>query len=442
MVPRRAVLRVLGLSVAAGSAGCNALDDEAAGETATRTRTTTATPTVTPTTTLSPTTGGEPATPTATVSETRTDTPTATPTPTDTPTPKAAVDAGAHVLTATSGGPVDEFGRAVALSEGAAVVLAEGRGAYVFEDDIGWSPTTVLTPDDGEDFGGHGLSAAMVGGEAILGGPSAGSDGGAVYLFGRVDGRWRQRHQFVPDEEGADFGRSVAFDGERVVVGDNNDPTPMQSWSGSAYVFGRDGTDWTQEAALGSDAENLFGTSVAVAGDTVLVGAPRAGPEGEETGAVYGYESADGEWQRLATLTPDSSTGDSLFGRSVALDGDTAVVGAPSREGGSAYAFERTGDEWTRRARITATGAGSEDDFGRSVAYTGGVAVIGAPKAGRTGRAYVVGEADDWTETRRLVAEDPPENAEFGSAVAAHATTALVGSPVFQEASPAYLFEL
>jgi len=149
-VPRRAVLRVLGLSVVAGSAGCNALDDEDAGETATRTRTTA--PTVAPTTILSPTTEGEPATPTA--SETRTDTPTTATTPTDTRTSRAATDAGTLVPTPTPGGTVDEFGRAVALPEDAAIILAEGHGAYVFEDDGGWSPTTVVTPDDGEDFGG------------------------------------------------------------------------------------------------------------------------------------------------------------------------------------------------------------------------------------------------------------------------------------------------
>lgn len=446
MVSRRALLRALGPSVTAGLAGCNALDNDDADETAAQPRTATATPTATPTTALPPTTDGEPATPTPTTFETRTDITAAPQTLTDTPTPRVAEDAGTPVLTPTPGGTVDEFGRAVALSEDAAVVLAESYGAYVFEDGGDWNLTTVLTPDDEEHFGGHKLSAATVGGEAILGGPSAGSEGGGVYLFARVDGQWRQRHQFVPDEDRDEFGRSVAFDGDRVVVGDNNDPTPERSWSGSAYVFGRDGANWTQEAAIGSDAENLFGTSVAVAGDTVLVGAPYAEPDGEETGAVHGYEVADGEWQRRATLTPDDSVDDSLFGQSVALDGDTAVVGAPSGGGGSAYVFERTQSEWSRRARITAPDAdsddNSDDEFGWSVAYTQGVAVIGAPTAGRSGHAYVFGAADDWMGTRRLVAEDPQENAEFGFAVALHDSTALVGAPVFREASPAYLFAL
>ena len=433
MVSRRTLLRAFGVSVPAGLAGCDMLTNGDADEAATPTRTATATAT------LPPPTDGEPAT--STPAETRTETTTAVSTPTETASPGVAEEAGTPVFTPTPNGAVDEFGRAVALSADAAVVLAEGHGAYVFEADGGWRPTTVLTPDDEEHFGGYNISAAMVGAEAVLGGPGAGSEGGAVYLFTRDDDQWRQRHQFVPTEDRNEFGRSVAFDGERVVVGDNNNPTTMESWSGSAYVFGRDGGNWTQEAALGSDAENLFGTAVTIAGDTVLVGAPYAEPNGQETGAVFVYERADGEWSRRTTLTPDESVAAGLFGQSVALDGTTAVVGAPGDGGGGAYVFEQTETGWTRRARLTATAAGSDDDFGWSVAYTGGMAVVGAPKAGENGHAYVFRAADDWT-ARRLVPKNPRGNTEFGFAVALHDTTALVGAPAFEETSPAYLFEL
>jgi len=433
MASRRALLRAIGVSVPAGLAGCNILTSGDTDEAPTPTRT------ATPTATLPPPTDGEPAT--STHSETPTETTTAVSSPTETVSPGLTEETGTPVFTPTPNESVDEFGRAVALSADAAVVLAEGYGAYVFEAAGGWSPTTVLTPDNEEHFGGYNVSAAMVGEEAVLGGPGAGSEGGAVYLFARDDDQWRQRHQFVPNEDRDEFGRSVAFDGERVVVGDNNNPTTMESWSGSAYVFGRDEGSWAQEAALGSDAENLFGTSVTVAGDTVLVGAPYAEPNGQETGAVFVYERADGEWSQQTTLTPDDSVDATLFGQGVALDGDTAVVGAPGDGGDSAYVFERTETEWTRRARLTATDADSEDDFGWSVAYTGGTAVLGAPKAGGTGHAYVFRAADDST-TRRLVPKNPKQDAEFGFAVALHDTAALVGAPAFDAASPAYLFAL
>jgi hypothetical protein len=442
MVPGRALLRALGLSLTVGVTGCNALDD-GVDETSSRTGTSTATPTATPTRTLSPTTDGESTTPnpTKTSTPTRTDTPTPTPTPAPTPTVAEAV--GTPAL-APASDDVDEFGRAVALSNEAAVVVAESYGAYVFEKDDGWSRTTVLTPDDDENFGGHNVSAALVGEGAIVGGPGAGAgDGiGAAYLFERAGDGWRQRHRFTSGEDTDEFGRAVAFDGDRVVVGDAQDPTTMVTWVGGAYVFGAEGADWTREAHLGTDAQDLFGTSVAVDDDTVLVGAPYAEPVDERTGAVYGYEPADGEWRRRTTLVPDDSTDDALFGQSVALDGDTAVVGAPGDGGGSAYVFERTDGEWTRRARVTAPGDDSGGDFGRSVASTGAMAVVGAPDAARSGRAYAFGAADDWTGARRLVATAPHEDAEFGFAVALFDGTALVGSPVLSATSPAYLFEL
>ena len=155
MVSRRTLLRAFGVSVPAGLAGCDMLTNGDADEAATPTRTATATAT------LPPPTDGEPAT--STRSATRTETTTAVSTPTETASPGVAEEAGTPVFTPTPNGAVDEFGRAVALSADAAVVLAEGHGAYVFEAAGGWSPTTVLTPDDQEDFGGYNISAAMVG---------------------------------------------------------------------------------------------------------------------------------------------------------------------------------------------------------------------------------------------------------------------------------------
>jgi hypothetical protein len=93
-------------------------------------------------------------------------------------------------------------------------------------------------------FRRYGLSAAMVGGEAILGGPSAGSERGAAYLFGRVEGQWRQRREFVPDEGGADFGRSVAYTGGVAVLG-----APGTGRAGRASVV-READGWTETRRL------------------------------------------------------------------------------------------------------------------------------------------------------------------------------------------------
>lgn len=422
MVPRRALLRALGVSVAVGAAGCN----ESAGGDGTPTQSPTETPTATPTTTLTPT---------------QTETPTRTPgseTPTATPTPSAAERAETPAL--THGESVDRFGRSVALSQEAAIVLAADSGAFAFAPDDDWTDPVVLTSNEGDGFGDHGASAALVGNLAVLGSPSA----GAAYLFERTADGWIQRHRFRPDveEDTNEFGRSIAFDGGRVVVGDVNDPSPMVEQTGRAYVFSADGTDWVRDATLGTDAGEFFGTSVAVDGDVVLVGAVHAEVDEDRTGAVYVYERSDGAWQRQARLVPDEPSRIEGFGQSVALDGETAVVGAPLSDEGHAYVFARTGGEWVLQEQLTVRGLESGADFGQSVAIIGSSALVGAPFAGETGRAYVFEEDGEWALSRRFAAADLPENAEFGFDVAGSADSVLVGAPAYRTTTGAYLFDL
>lgn len=435
MVSRRALVRALGLSVLTTIAGCDALPGTDSTDPSARDPTSTETATPTSVATLSPT--GTPG------PEPSTDTETSSPSITDV--------VGTPGFTHDRDG-VTEFGRAVALSGEVAVVIAAGHGAYAFTAGEEWSGPAELTPDDAEDFGGHDVSGALVGNVAVIGGPSAGpdSDRGAVYLFERADGNWVQRHRFTPDREedgdqdevGDEFGRSIAYDGDRVVVGDVHDPGMEVPWTGGAYVFEGGGTDWTQEAAIGTDASDLFGTSVAVDGDEVLVGAPYVQPEDVTTGGVYVYERTGNDWHRRTVLAPSDLERGSLFGHSVAMDGDTAVIGAPGSQAGSAYVFDQTGGNWVRQARLTTADAGKDARVGHSVTYDGGIAVVGAPEAHDTGRAYAFSASDTWQRPLRLAAEDPPADVEFGFAVGLSDATVLVGAPLFDGASEAYLFEL
>lgn len=421
MVPRRTLLRTLGVSVAVATAGCNAgsTDDDPTFEP-------TETSTATPTRTLTP----ERETPTATDPATATET--------------VPTGDGATVLSRNE--DVTEFGRAVALTDEAAVVVAEGHGAYVFTANDNWVEPTLLMPAEGDGFGGYNASAALAGDVAVVGGPSAGPDPntGAVYRFEQTDDGWMQRTHLTPEveEETNEFGRSVAVDGDRVVVGDANEPTTMVSWTGWAYVFADDGPSWDQNATLGTEASDLFGTAVAVDDDTVLVGAPYAEVDGNQHGAVYVYKHRDGEWRRQTRLVPSGPYADGAFGHAVAFDGDRAVVGAPGTNGGHAYVFARSDGDWAQHARLTSSNVESGSDFGQSVAITDGIAVVGAPQDGRTGRAYVFRADAEWSATQQLSVADLPEDAEFGFDVALSGATALVGAPVYDGTSGAYLFDL
>lgn len=436
MVPRRALLRALGVALAAGTAGCNtgSPDTEA---------TPTTEPTATPRRTLTPT-------------STRTPTPTPTSTPeSETPapgvTPTAADVAGTPALTGNE--TVSEFGQAVALSAEAAIVMAEGTGAYVFDPASDWTDPVLLTPPNGDDgFGGYNVSVELVGEVAVAGGPSAAPEGGgAAYLYEHTTDGWVHRHRFSPEtasdtptdgEVGNEFGRALAFDGDRVVVGDVNNPTTMVSWVGDVYVFSGEGEEWSQEARFRTGDEDLFGTAVAVDGDTVLVGAPYAERDGTRAGVVYVYERSNGAWQRTARLTAADRYRDGAFGWSVALDGDTAVIGAPRSGAGRAYVFSRSDGDWVQQARFDAPGENSGADFGQSAVVSGGTAVVGAPYDGRTGRAYVFRADTDWERSRRLAAARLPDAAEFGRDVALSSDTVLVGAPAFRETTGAYLFGL
>src|SRR6266536_5322560 len=195
-----------------------------------------------------------------------------------------------------------------------------------------------------------------------------------------VPGRPGPSRPTSPAPDGAafdSFGVSVAVDGDTAVVGAYLDDTPGGSDAGSAYVFVRSGTTWTEQAHLSApDAEfnDNFGLPVAVDGDTAVVGAESGdSPTVADSGAAYVFVRLGTTWTAQDKLTaPDAERSD-LFSSSLAVSGDTAVVGASHDatpagfEAGSAYVFVRSGSAWTPQAHLTAPDAEVGDDFGRAV---------------------------------------------------------------------------
>ena len=198
------------------------------------------------------------------------------------------------------------------------------------------------------------------------------------------------------------FGFSVSIDGNTAVVGALlHDDDGLSS--GSAYVFVRSAGIWTQQAKLtASDAaaNDLFGISVAIDGDTAVIGASGDRDAGFNTGSAYVFVRSGTSWTQQAKLTAGDAAADDTFGFSVSIDGDTAVVGAPFDDdagnfSGSAYVFVRSGTSWTQQAKLTASDAAAGDLFGFSVSIDGDTAVVGVlldDDAGTSsGSAYVFG---------------------------------------------------
>src|SRR3989442_422398 len=183
------------------------------------------------------------------------------------------------------------------------------------------------------------------------------------------------------------FGGSVAVSGSTAVVGSPNKNTH----TGAAYVFVRAGGTWSEQAELiASDGQSgdAFGGAVAISGSTVLVGAP---DKNYYRGAVYVFIRSHGAWSQQAELfAPDAACCDE-FGFSVAISGQSALVGAPFKNSymGKAYVFVRSGGTWAPRAELHALNRATYDYFGYSVAISGFTAVVGSPGHAHSGAAFV-----------------------------------------------------
>jgi hypothetical protein len=305
-----------------------------------------------------------------------------------------------------------------------------------------------LTASDGDAYDIFGDSVALSGDTAVVGAPQDDSNRGSAYVFTRTGSTWTRQARLTASDvapfEILDFGESVALSGDTAVVGASGDTVGANGDQGSAYVFIRTGSTWTEQAKLTAadgTANDRFGESVAVSGDTAVVGARRdtVGANNSQ-GSAYVFTRTGSTWTEQAKLTAADGTANDEFGFSVALSGDTAVLGAhlgdlgPNTGQGSAYVFTRTGSTWTEQAKLTAADGPPYLHFGESVAVSGDTAVVGASDddVGANelqGSAYVFTRTGStWTKQAKLTAADGAANDHFGESVALSGDTAVVGT--------------
>jgi hypothetical protein len=178
------------------------------------------------------------------------------------------------------------------------------------------------------------------------------------------------------------FGCSVAISGDYAVVGAGGDDDYDGIDSGSAHIFKRDGTAWTEQAKItASDgtAYEYFGLSVAISGDYAVVGVQDDYDAGLYSGSAHIFKRDGTAWIEQAKITASDGAEDDWFGCSVAISGDYAIVGANGDDdnglySGSAYIFKRDGTAWIEQAKITAGDGAAYDSFGRRVAISGNYA--------------------------------------------------------------------
>ncbi len=389
---------------------------------------------------------------------------------------------------------------------GAAYVLTWNGSTWIQEAYLKAS-----NPDAGDNFG---VSVAISGDTVVVGAydedsaaPGVGGnqannaapDAGAAYVFTRSVAQgvptWTQEAYLKASnpDAGDNFGVSVAISGATVVVGASDESSAANGVggnqannaapdAGAAYVFTRSGATWTQQAYLKaavSETDDEFGTTVAVDGDTIVVGAEwedsaatnvngnQADNSAPNAGAVYVFTRSGAPWTQQAYLKASNPDAGDNFGASIAISGDTVVVGAPDEssatrsnlldnsapDSGAAYVFMRSGATWSPQSYLKASNTEASDEFGYSVAISGDTVVVGAQdedsaasgvdgiqhdnSAEGAGAAYVFTRSGRsgptqgvplWSQQAYLKASNTGEDDGFGWCVAISGTTVVVGA--------------
>ena len=308
-----------------------------------------------------------------------------------------------------------------------------------------------------------------------------GFNSGAVYVFTRSAGTWTQQAYIQASNAGQldSFGFSVALDGDTLVVGATGeasnatgigqDETNNQAAnSGAVYVFTRSGITWTQQAYIKSSNsvwQDVFGSSVALDGDTLAVGAlgedsnatgigqDEINADALNSGAVYVFTRSIGIWTQQAYIKASNTDAGDAFGVTVALNGDTLAVGAYNEDSdalgvggdetnnnagtsGAVYVFTRSASAWTQQAYIKASNTDQLDSFGWSVALDNDTLAVGANRefgennaTAGSGAVYVFTRNNStWIQQAYIQASNGAKSDFFGWYVALDGDTLAVGA--------------
>jgi uncharacterized repeat protein (TIGR01451 family) len=348
-------------------------------------------------------------------------------------------------LTASDGTASDALGTSVSVSFDTVVAGAPNDNsfsgsAYVFvRSGTTWTEQQKLLPAGGGAVI-FGAAVSVFGDQALVGAPAGGAGVGTGQVFVRGGATWFFQSFLLPPWNNAvdHFGRSVSVSGETVVVGSPLDDRPAGADVGSVYVLFKSGV-WGEQAFLhASDgaADDRFGFAVSVDADTLVAGAPLDDPVTMEEGSAYVFVRSGTTWTEQQKLVASDAGPLDWLGSSAAISGDTLVVGAPRANNtggvaaGAAYVFVRSGTTWTEQQKLTASDGSDLDLFGSSASIDGDTVVVGAPAGGAAGSAYVfVRSGTTWTEQQKLVAPDGATLDAFGSAVSLSGDTAVIGAP-------------
>ena len=223
---------------------------------------------------------------------------------------------------------------------------------------------------------------------------------------------------------------------------------------GVVYVYTQSGSTWTEQTKLyakdGEYAAQGFGSSVAISGDVLAVGAPQDNSLGANAGAVYIFQRSGADWWQAAKLKASDGAANDSFGTAVAVSGVTALAGAPGDDNGAGavYVFQYGANAWAQKTKFMASDRAANDLFGAALAYVGGTAGIGAPGADSSrGSAYIfTGSGATWTQSAKLLSSSAQAGEQFGSALAMDSARIVIGAPYYDgknvDQGAAFIYDL
>jgi len=257
-------------------------------------------------------------------------------------------------LLASDGAPSDYFGLSVSIDGDYAIIGAyhsNTGSAYIFKrTGKTWTEEQKLTASDGTAGDSFGLAVSIEGNYAIVGAYHDDSLTGSAYVFKRSDSSWVQEDKLTASDgaTGDQFGSSVSINGDYVIIGAYGDDSNGID-AGSAYIFKRTGTNWNEEDKLlasDSSSQDKFGISVSIDEDYVIIGAYGDGDNGGHAGSAYIFKRTGTTWTQQNKLLASDGAPSDYFGRPVSINGDYAIIGAYGNddngdESGSAYIFKK-----------------------------------------------------------------------------------------------------
>jgi FG-GAP repeat protein/fibronectin type III domain protein len=349
---------------------------------------------------------------------------------------------GVTKILASDGAAWDLLGQSVAI-DGDTIVIGASRdddngtdsgSAYVYRWNGSAYDEIKLTASDGATGNWFGYSVAVDGDTIVIGAyddDDNGSGSGSAYVY-RWNGTAYDEIKLTASDGAARdyFGEAVAVDGDTIVIGTEYNGAS----SGSAYVYRWNGTDYDEIKLTASDgsASDYFGQSVAIDGDTIVIGAYDDDDNGSGSGSAYAYRWNGTDYDEIKLTALDGGAGDT-FGLSVAVDGDNIVIGAMydddnGTNSGSAYVYRWNGTAY-EEIKLAASDGVAHDCFGCSVAVDGNYVVVGDSNSFRPGCAYAFRwNGSAYEEVKKLTAPDGLAGDEFGCSVAIDGNNIVIGA--------------